>query len=443
MLKKKRTKYFLLLSCIFMAFPGFSQETYNLQSLIGRVLEENYQVRIQRNTELISENNNTLGNAGFLPTLDAEGNASLSYSNAKLEFASGDESEGTNAESTNLNALVLLNWTVFDGFKMFAKKQQLNMLEELGAINTRYFIEQTIADVTLAYYEVVFQKEILENYRNMMEISRFRFELENKKLKVGSGNALLYNQALVDYNNDSLTVLETEMLIQTLEIRITRFANLDPEKPLSLEMAEMTPGLLQNRDSIIAEAIRSNREIKLSMLEEMIAGKNVEIEKAAYYPVVSLFGQYNLTKQSNEVSFVRQNNTYGPQFGLSVRFNLFNGGNDRRRVINEEISKENTQLNYNNTVSLIKTGAIEKYFHYTSLLQQLKLARENLTAAQRSLDIATFQFESGAIDGYDFRQTQLTLIEINNRFRRIEFRLKSAEVQINRLTGSLLNAYLQ
>lgn len=426
-----------------MAFPGFSQETYNLQSLIGRVLEENYQVRIQRNTELISENNNTLGNAGFLPTLDAEGNASLSYSNAKLEFASGDESEGTNAESTNLNALVLLNWTVFDGFKMFAKKQQLNMLEELGAINTRYFIEQTIADVTLAYYEVVFQKEILENYRNMMEISRFRFELENKKLKVGSGNALLYNQALVDYNNDSLTVLETEMLIQTLEIRITRFANLDPEKPLSLEMAEMTPGLLQNRDSIIAEAIRSNREIKLSMLEEMIAGKNVEIEKAAYYPVVSLFGQYNLTKQSNEVSFVRQNNTYGPQFGLSVRFNLFNGGNDRRRVINEEISKENTQLNYNNTVSLIKTGAIEKYFHYTSLLQQLKLARENLTAAQRSLDIATFQFESGAIDGYDFRQTQLTLIEINNRFRRIEFRLKSAEVQINRLTGSLLNAYLQ
>jgi outer membrane protein TolC len=143
------------------------------------------------------------------------------------------------------------------------------------------------------------------------------------------------------------------------------------------------------------------------------------------------------------VSFVRQNNTYGPQFGLSVRFNLFNGGNDRRRVINEEINKENTQLNYNNTVSLIKTGVVEKYFHYSSLLQQLKLARENLAAAQRSLDIATFQFESGAIDGYDFRQTQLTLIEINNRFRRIEFRLKSAEVQINRLTGSLLNAYLQ
>lgn len=443
MWKKQISKYVLLLAGTLLGFSSISQETYNLQSLIGRVLEENYQVRIQKNTQLISENNNTFGNAGFLPTLDAEGNASLSYSNAELQFSSGDISEGTNAESKNLNTLVLLNWTVFDGFKMFAKKQQLNMLEELGAVNTRYFIEQTIADITLAYFEVVFQKELLENYRDMLEISRFRFELENKKIKVGSGNALLFNQALVDYNNDSLTVLETEMWIQTLEIRITRFANLDPEKPLSLEMVEMEPSLLQSRDSIVATAIRSNREIKQSMLEEMIAGKSADIQRAAYYPVVSLYGQYNFTKQSNEVSFVRQNNTYGPQFGLSVRFNLFNGGNDRRRIINEEINERNTSLNYNHIVSLIKAGTIEKHFHYSSLLQQLKLAGENLAAAQRSLDIATFQFESGAIDGYNFRQTQLSLIEANNRFRQIGFRLKSAEVEMNRLTGSLLNAYLR
>jgi len=166
MLKKKLINIILIFVGLLAANNSFSQEVYNLQMLIDRVLEENYQVRIQRNLELITENNNTLGNAGFLPVVDAEGNATLSYNNTKQEYSSGTTNEGSNAKSSNLNGLIAVNWTVFDGFKMFAKRKQLDLIQQLGAVNTRYFIEQTVADVTLAYYEVILQKELLENYRN-------------------------------------------------------------------------------------------------------------------------------------------------------------------------------------------------------------------------------------------------------------------------------------
>ncbi|HEY9114378.1 MAG TPA: TolC family protein [Bacteroidales bacterium] len=443
MLKKKLINIVLIFVALLAANNSYSQEVYNLKMLIDRVLEENYQVRIQRNLELITENNNTLGNAGFLPVVDAEGNATLSYNNTKQEYSSGTTNEGINAKSNYLNGLVIVNWTVFDGFKMFAKRAQLDLIQQLGAVNTRYFIEQTVADVTLAYYEVILQKELLENYRNTLEISRFRYQLEKKKIKVGSGNALLYNQALVDYNNDSLTVLETEMVIKTLEIRITRFANLDPDNPLSLEKVEISPGLIGNKDSLVAQAIAANPEIKQSMLEEMIAGRNVQIEKADYYPTVNLFGQYSGTNQNNEVGFMLQNKSYGPMFGISVRFNLYNGGNDRREVVNQEIVEDNTVLNNENTVSLIKAAVIEKHYHYNALMQQFQLAKENAMAAQRSLDIATLQFQNGTINGYDFRQTQLTLIIANNKAKQTGFRIKAAEIELNRLTGDLLDAYLQ
>ena len=443
MLKKKLINIILIFVGLLAANNSLSQEDYNLQMLIDRVLEENYQVRIQRNLELITENNNTLGNAGFLPVIDAEGNATVSYNNTKQEYASGSTNEGSNAKSSNLNGLVIVNWTVFDGFKMFAKRKQLDLIQQLGAVNTRYFIEQTIADVTLAYYEVILQKELLENYRNTLEISRFRYQLEKKKITVGSGNALLYNQALVDYNNDSLTVLETEMIIKTLEIRITRFANFDPDNPLSLEKVDISPGIIGKKDSLVAKAIAANPGIKQSMLEEMIAGQNVQIEKADYYPIVNLFGQYTGINQSNQVGFMLQNKSYGPMVGISVRFNLYNGGNDRREVINQEIVEDNTALNNENIVSIIKAAVIEKYYHYNALMEQFQLAKENALAAQRSLDIATLQFQNGTINGYDFRQTQLTLIIANNRANQIGFRIKAVEIELNRLTGDLLDAYLQ
>lgn len=443
MLKKNLINIILIFIGLLPANISVAQEVYNLKMLIDRVLEENYQILIQRNLQLVTENNNTLGNAGFLPVVDAEGNATLSYNNTKQEYASGSTNEGSNAKSSNLNGMLIVNWTVFDGFKMFAKRNQLDLIQQLGVVNTRYFIEQTVADVTLAYYEVILQKELLENYRNTLEISRFRYQLEKKKITVGSGNALLFNQALVDYNNDSLTVLETEMVIKTLEIRITRFANLDPDNPLSLEKVDISPGIIGNKDSLVAKAIAANPEIKQSMLEEMIAGQNVQIEKADYYPIVNLFGQYSGTNQSNEVGFMLQNKSYGPMFGISVRFNLYNGGNDRREVINQEIVQDNTVLNNENTFSLIRAAVIEKHYHYNALMQQFKLAKENAMAAQRSLDIATLQFQNGTISGFDFRQTQLTLIIANNKANQIGFRIKAAEIELNRLTGDLLDAYLQ
>jgi outer membrane protein TolC len=442
MLKKNWIKYFLLLAGLISNNISQAQNIYNLQLLIDRVLEENYEVRIQRNIELISDNNNTLGNAGFLPVVDAEGNASISFNNTNQEYASGQTSEGINAKSRNLNGLIVLNWTVFDGFKMFAKKQQLDIIQQLGAVNTRYFIEQTVADITVAYYQLLQEKALLQNYENTLNISRFRMELERKKIAVGAGNALLYNQALVDYNNDSLTVLEIENLIKSLEIQINQIANLSPDDPFFIENTEIKPVAIANKDSLVKKAMDYNQEIKQSMLQEIIAEKNVIIEKSDYYPVVNLFGQYSFVQQSNEVGFINQNKTYGPQFGISIRLNLFNGGNDRREVINEQINYDNSDLNYRNIKNQIHASVLERYYQYSSLTRQLQLSKENLLAANRSLEIAKVQFENGTINGYDFRQTQLSLIRANNTVIQLEFRLKNIEVQLNRLSGELLNAYL-
>jgi outer membrane protein TolC len=438
MLRKKLNRIFLFLISLACAANGLAQETYDLSSFVNRVLEENYEVRIQRNLENIAKNNNTLGNAGFLPTVDAELTTSKSFNNTNQELSNGTINKGNNAVSNNLNTYAIVNWMVFDGFKMFAKKQQLDLLAQLSTIDTKYFLEQTINDVALAYYQLLANKELIKNFRNTLDISRFRYKLEKKKLEVGASNALSYNQALVDYNIDSLAVLSYESAIKSLEIQLSQYANLDPELPLVFAPDSIYVTSHFILDSIMTEAMEANRDLKRSMLEELIAEKSVKIQQADYYPEVNLYGQYSYSQSTNEVSFLKQNNIYGPQIGLTVRFNLFNGGNDKREVVNEKYYAENATFYRQNKQTLIRASVLDRFNQYQSLKQRLNLAVANAKAALRSLEIASAQFQQGVIDGYDFRQTQLTLILSENRVIQLELELKTLEIELNRLRGRLL-----
>jgi hypothetical protein len=89
-MKKRTNKIFLLMAfASVFSFSGRAQETLSLPQLIDRVLTENYQVKIVRNEALLAANNNTLGNAGFLPTLDIQATNSNAANNTHQELFNG------------------------------------------------------------------------------------------------------------------------------------------------------------------------------------------------------------------------------------------------------------------------------------------------------------------------------------------------------------------
>ncbi|MEG0647187.1 MAG: TolC family protein, partial [Bacteroides sp.] len=63
-------RLFYILTCCSLPLMAQAQEVYTLKSCLENGLQNNYSLRITQNTEQISKNNATLGNAGYLPTLD-------------------------------------------------------------------------------------------------------------------------------------------------------------------------------------------------------------------------------------------------------------------------------------------------------------------------------------------------------------------------------------
>ena len=414
-----------------------AQQKMALSDLIDRVLTENYQVKIVRNEALQAANDNSLGNAGFLPAVDIQGTTSRAVNNTKQELFNGTTREGEDAQSKVLSGFIEANWTVFDGFRMFAMRDKLSLLEQIGTVDARYFIEQTIADVSVAYYQLIRENNLLNNLQKTFEVSLFRYKLESKKRQVGSGTTLDYNLALMDYHSDSLSIIEQQQVIKSLQIQLNRFSRRDPDATLIPADQELSPDTIEDKEMLTDLAVTANKDIKLSMIREMIAEKDVRISQAARYPQLDLFGRYSYSRQINDIGVTQQNKTYGRTLGITVRMNLFDGGKLNKAIANEKLASENSILTRQNATELIVSEVLDQYYAYQSLKKQQSVARENIKLAEQSQEIARTQLEKGAINGYDFRQTQLAVITARNQLTQINFSLKALETEINRLTGKL------
>ncbi|HBL74507.1 MAG: hypothetical protein A2W90_20685 [Bacteroidetes bacterium GWF2_42_66] len=437
-MQKKLNKIIVLTALLLaIVLKQQAQEPLTLSGLIDRVLTENYQVKMVRNEALQAANNNTLGNAGFLPSLDVQGTTSRATNNTHQEMFNGTVRDGESAQSKVYSAYIEANWTIFDGFKMFAQRDKLSLLEQIGTIDARYFMEQTIADVSVAYFQLVKEMALLDNLRKTCEVSRFRYRLEEKKRRVGSGTTLDYNLAIMDYHADSLDMIGQEQMIKSLQIQLNRLSRTDPDMPLVPAEREFNPEGIATREMLTEQAVQANKEIRLAQIQELIAEKNVRIQQASRYPQIDTYGRYSYSNQTNEVGVTQLNRTYGRTFGLTIRFNLYNGGILNKAIANEKLASENSVLTRQNTTELITAEVLDKYYEYQSLVKRQALARENIQLAEKSQEIARMQFEKGAIDGYNFRQTQISVINAQNRLTQLGFSVKVLEIELNRLTGKL------
>ena len=120
----------------------------SLPLFIETGLKNNYDLRIVRNEERIADNNATIANAGYLPTLSV----SAGYDGSSMNTDTKSRTDGSVTKSRNTfdhgySAGVSLDWTIFDGFKIQANYSKLQELRRQGQTRTRLAIEDYVAEL--------------------------------------------------------------------------------------------------------------------------------------------------------------------------------------------------------------------------------------------------------------------------------------------------------
>ncbi|MBK8414396.1 MAG: TolC family protein [Bacteroidetes bacterium] len=177
-----------------------AQESLSLSKAIETAIQQNFYIKTVRNTKSVAENNNTIGNAGWLPSVDIGASVSTSSANTEQEYTDGRVVNSDNAGSDNIQAGAALTWTLFDGLQMFATKSRLNTESILADVDLKIQVENLTATIIGNYFNIVRINQQIKVTVESISIYDDRLKIAEAKFRIGSASKLEALQTKVDLN---------------------------------------------------------------------------------------------------------------------------------------------------------------------------------------------------------------------------------------------------
>lgn len=435
----KHIIYILIICCApFIGIQAQQPQIYTLKTCLESGLQNNYSLQIIRNEEQVSKNNATLGNAGYLPTLDfsAGYNGSVDNTDTKVR-ATGESMKENGVFDQTVNVGLNLNWTLFDGFNISTNYQKLKDLERQGETNTRIAIEDLIANLTAEYYNYVQQKIRLNNFRYAVSLSKERLRIVEERYHIGNFSRLDYQQAKVDFNADSAKYMKQQELLHTSRIQLNELmANADVDQPIIIKdsLINVNTGLIFS--DLWDATMRTNASLIRADQDNVLARLDYKKINSRNYPYLKMNTGYGYTFNKYDIAANSQRGNLGLNFGVTVGFNIFDG-NRRREKNNARIAIKNARLERENLEQSLRADLSNLWQAYKNNLQMLNLERQNLVAAKENHEIAMERYMLGNLSGIEMREAQKSLLDAEERILSAEYDTKLCEISLLQLSGKI------
>lgn len=430
-------KYFCLSLLLLPCMLG-AQEVLTLKRCLEIGMQQNYDIRLIRNEQQISDNNMTIGNAGYLPNLDLSSGYSGSINNTRQELSGGGVNRNNGVHNQTLDAGVNLNWTVFDGFNIQSNYERLRELKQMGELNTRLTIENFIANLASEYYNYVQQQIRLSNLKYAVSLSKERLRIIEARYSIGSSSRLEMQQAKVDFNADSSRLIRQYEVLYKSQIELNLMMALDDvEQSLTVMDSVIVFNPYLNKNDMLEKSLASNVLLLRSKKDIYLGQLDLKSANSQYYPYVRINAGYGVTKNMYDVGTIDNQRNMGFNYGITLGFNIFDGFNRKRKIKNTRLEIENRELTYQQQELSIRKNLADIWMAYRTNMDLTQLEKENLETARENYNIAMERYKLGDLAGIELREAQNSLLEAEERLVQAEYNTKLCEISLAQISGQI------
>lgn len=437
-----------------MIFSSFSkgQDSLSLANAIEIGLERNFSIQIEKLNAEIAKNNNNWGEAGRYPSINfiMGQNNSIIFRKPTNPFSLG----GTNTIN-NFNNQIDVEWVLFNGFRVNINRNRLGELERLSLGNVQIVVENTVQNIILAYNLAVLESKRLEVRKKVLNLSKERYELVKLRREVGS--AILFDvlQEENAYLTDSSNVLSQTLNYKNSVRNLNELMNQDLNQEyilvdsLSFDEKSYELGDLKSR------MISSNSNLRNQYINQSLLHCNTKLARANQYPVISLnVGATNSNDRLNAPARVQSDSlgatpppsfstnygySYGGYANLSLRFNIFNGGQIKRSIQNAQIQERVGSLSVKE-LEVALTNDLTQFYELFNVRKNLvQLANANIKAAELSVQLANERYRNGYLSSIENRIIQLNYLNTALTSLEALYNVLETHTDLLRITGGIVN----
>lgn len=413
-----------------------AQEVLTVEEAVRIALENNYEIRIASNELKIDRQNVSLANAGMLPRIDASVADNRGIQDISQTRNDGTRNAVTGGKNDNLTYGANLGWTVFDGFRMFARYDQLKALEKLGDAELKLTVLSKVGEVMGTYYDLVQQQQELEALDSTIMISKQRVELSHNRYTIGKAAKLEVLNAQVDLNTDQTNLLRQKELYANTKTKLNEIIARDVRTDFRVVNAVAVDSTLLLPDlTVLAE--KQNPQLLAQIINKNIAELNLRQVRANRYPIVGVSTGYNWSESKSSLGFTSESYAKGLNYGFSATVPIFNGFLQKR---NERIAKlqiDNSTVAIEQQRQILNSQLTSAYQTYLTNIQLIGIESKNVEIAKQNLDITLDKYRIGTINTLEYRTAQLNYLNAKVRYSEALYQAKLSEVALKELAGNL------
>jgi outer membrane protein len=439
-MKVKRLVVIVFCSLSFFAQAQIRPLTLNEAIVLS--LQNNYDIQLTRNDSLLAALDYAYANYSLLPRLNANGALNFNSNNQRQVLADGTERKSNNIRSNVATASLNLNWTLFDGLRMFIARDRLSQLVELGELQIKAQVITTVADVMRIYFDIVRQEQQLRALDEQIALSSERLKLAQYKFDIGTGAKPDVLQAQIDLNAQRSSHLAQQTSINKLKEQLNQVLVLPVGNNFAIADTTITYDASLTLDSMQSNLPASNPELLIAQKNMQLAQMDLRLRKAERFPTIEFNSAYNFNRTDNK-SVINPfqplfNQNRGLNYGFSATIPIFNGFSTRRLIKAAEINIDAQKLLYDRNLVLINTSISNAYRDYDLYKRALTLEEENIQYVRENLFIARERYRLGITTFIELREAQQSLADAQFRLIQARYNVKLSEIELLRLRGDLV-----
>lgn len=417
---------------------GQAQNLLQAKDVVSAALNNNFGVQMSENNIEIAENNKSVLNTSFLPTVGANAGANYNLNNVVANFQNGTTTELKGAKSSSFNAGVNVNYVLFDGLGRWYNYKQLKEQYQLTELEAKTTMENAIFDALSAYYDVAVQSSQVETFTQAVAVSSRRLERERSNFDFGQNTMLNVLNAEVDLNSDSISLVNAQVALENSKKNLNALLVEDINRDFTVEkdvifMADMDKSTLQSM------MLENNSTLLQAKKNLELNNYNMGITRSRYLPSISANAQYGWNRNNNnQASFLLSSSSNGLNASATLTWNLFDGGTTRTNAQNTKLQNLNLALQIEETTNNLTRDFEIAWANYQNSLFQYNSLERNLESSKYNFTRTDEQFKLGQVNSVEYRQAQQNLIAVQNQVIQAKYSTKLAELRLLQLSGLLL-----